>query len=74
MIDFLKKYWFLITFVVTPLGVAIVWVVSIDSRTFSSTEQKVEHVNHVKDALSPIQQQRNCIGLCSKKCRPDISN
>jgi hypothetical protein len=51
--EFLKKYWFLITFVVTPLGVALVWIVSIDSRTFDSAEQKVKHDNHIKNALTP---------------------
>ena len=51
--EFLKKYWFLITFVVAPLGVALVWIVSIDSRTFESPEQRVKHENHINNALTP---------------------
>mgnify|MGYP000881964259 CR=1 FL=1 len=51
--EFLKKYWFLITFVVTPLGLALVWIVSIDSKTFSSAEEKVIIIEHVKKAPTP---------------------
>ena len=56
--EFLKKYWFLITFVVTPLGIGIVWVISIDSKTFDNPEQKVEVINYVSESPSPEQKQR----------------
>lgn len=51
--EFLKKYWFLITFFVAPLGLALVWIVTIDSKTFSSAEEKVTIVDHVKKAPTP---------------------
>ena len=54
MLDNLKKYWFLYGICLT----AVIWVATIDSKTFDSPEQKVEHINHVKNSLTPVQQQR----------------
>ena len=53
--EFLKKYWFLITFVVAPLSAGLVWIVSLDSKTFSSAEEKVIIIDHVKKAPTPEQ-------------------
>jgi hypothetical protein len=56
--EFLKKNWFIISFVVAPLMTGLVFLLSLNSRIFDSPQQKVEHDTHVKTALSPIQQQR----------------
>ena len=53
MIENIKKYWFLYGF----LAGAVIWIATIDSRTFDSPEQKVEHKNHVKNSLTPVQQE-----------------
>lgn len=53
---FLKEYWFIFVFVLPLLGAGIVWLVDIDSKTFDSPEQKVEHEAHVKSSLSPKEQ------------------
>lgn len=57
MLDNLKKYWFLYG----VLGGAAVWIATINSKTFDSAEQKVEHTIHVKTSLNPEQQQRKYI-------------
>ena len=54
MLDNLKKYWFLYGF----LTGAVIWIATIDSKTFDSPEQKVNHVNHVKNSLTPKQQMK----------------
>lgn len=57
MIEFLKKYWFLITFVVGPLLTAIYFLFSLSGRIYDSPLEKIEHQRHVKEAVSPAQQQ-----------------
>lgn len=54
MLENIKKYWFLIAL----LGGAAVWIATIDSKTFDSPEQKVKHVIHVNESLTPEQQLR----------------
>ena len=54
----IKKYWAQITFLLSLLGAAVVWVANIDTRTFDSAEQKVEHDTYIKNAPSPKDQWR----------------
>ena len=56
--EFLKNNWFVISFVATPMFAGLVWLLSLSSKTFDSPEQKVEHVNYIKNSLTPVQQQR----------------
>lgn len=53
ILDKVKKYWFLYTL----LGGAAVWLATINSKTFDSAEQKVNHITFIKNSLSPFQQQ-----------------
>jgi hypothetical protein len=53
-LDNIKKYWFLYGVITFILG----WFAVINSRIYDSPEQKVEHEQHVKNSLSPIQQQK----------------
>tara|TARA_R110000796_G_scaffold248124_3_gene374577 strand:- start:1450 stop:1815 length:366 start_codon:yes stop_codon:yes gene_type:complete len=52
----IKKYWFLITFILAAIGVAAVWIATIDSKTFKSPEQRARHEIHVEQSLSPVEQ------------------
>ena len=54
----LKEYWFLYLFSFSCIGGGSVWIATINSKTFDSTEQKVIHDYHVKNALTPEQQQK----------------
>lgn len=54
LVEHLKGFWF----VYGIIAGAAVWIANIDSKTFDSPEQKVEHKTHVEQALSPLQQQR----------------
>ena len=54
--DWIKKYWAQILVVGSLLGTGIVYIAGMDSRMYDSAEQKVEHDNHVKNALTPVQQ------------------
>lgn len=56
--EFLKKYWFLITFVVAPLLTGIAFLFSLKSRIFETPEEKVSVVKFVEESPSPEQQQR----------------
>ena len=57
LLDNIKKYWFLYG----VLSGAVIWIATINSKTFDSPEQKVEVVNFVEHAPSPEQQQRKLI-------------
>ncbi len=52
-IEHLKGFWF----VYGIIAGAAVWIANIDSKTFDSAEQKVEHKTHVEQSLTPLQQQ-----------------
>lgn len=56
--EFLKKYWFLITFVVAPLLTGMGFLFSLNGRIHDSPTHKVEHDEHLKNSISPIQQQK----------------
>jgi hypothetical protein len=49
----IKDYWAQITFLLAGLGVAVVWIAEIDSKTFENPEQKVIVTTYVKNAPSP---------------------
>ena len=56
--EFLKKHWFLITFVVAPLLTGLAFLFSLSGRIHDSPIHKVEIDEHVKNSVSPIQQQK----------------
>jgi hypothetical protein len=63
-----NKWWNLITVVTVAIIGAAGWLYtqgqesnSLDGRTFDSTEQKIQHIIHVKSVLNPTQQREKQI-------------
>ena len=54
----IKKYWFLITFIVAGIGGAAIWIANIDSKTFESPSQREKHENLCNPRLYGRQGQR----------------
>tara|TARA_R110000796_G_scaffold215732_1_gene331723 strand:+ start:500 stop:898 length:399 start_codon:yes stop_codon:yes gene_type:complete len=52
----LKKYWWLITFIFAGISAAAIWIANIDSKTFESPKQREKHEYHVTNSLTPLQQ------------------
>ncbi len=51
-LKFAKDYWFILV----PMAVFAVWLITINTRTFDSSEQKVKVVSYVESSTSPEQQ------------------
>ena len=50
--EWIKKYWFLIVFVLGAIGGFIKWLSTVDGRLFSSPDSKVKVESYVKEAPS----------------------
>ncbi len=50
--EHLKKYWAIYTFVVPVVIAGAIWLITIDSRTFDSPEQKVKVTEFVENSPS----------------------
>ena len=51
-----RKYWWLITFILAAIGAGAIWIATIDSKTFESPQQREKHETHVNQSLTPVQQ------------------
>ena len=53
--EWLKKYWFLIAFMIPTLGAGVLWVVQSDGRMFKNADERINTVKKV-DALPTARQ------------------
>lgn len=52
----IKEYWAIIVVLGGAIVTGVTWIAIIDSKTFDSPEQKVEHIHHIKNVPSPKQE------------------